>query len=361
MPRKIQQIVVTDEVPDVNEFGVVVRPIGGGGGGPATIADGADVNSGSTTDPAETSDSDGTLSGKLRGLVKWAYERMPASLGQKTSALSFPVVLPSDAVFFNQRVGTTVALNAAFTFAEIDVDGYLGASFIIDAGTLDATILLQASWNGTDYIQNLYGVSTLGGPIEIRQGIILTNPNPQFRYSPIIPAGVKKIRLVVASYTSGSANVTGYASNAIDSDVMESLANAEGVTTDTRSIPIGGLGSTNEHRPLRFTNFNPSVTAYAPSVRPIPRLSSTVVHTSIPDSASSVMLLALNTSRLGASLFNTSSAPLLAKLGTTASLTDFTVRIVKNGYWEVPFDYVGRIDGIWETDPNDGAAKVAEF
>ncbi len=69
---------------------------GGGGGGPATIADGADVAEGATTDAAVTSDVSGTVSGKLRGLVKWAFERMPASLGQKTMAASLPVVLASD-------------------------------------------------------------------------------------------------------------------------------------------------------------------------------------------------------------------------------------------------------------------------
>src|SRR6266511_1919332 len=69
---------------------------GGGGGGPATIADGADVAEGATTDAAVVTDVSGTVSGKLRGLVKWAFERMPASLGQKTMAASLPVVLASD-------------------------------------------------------------------------------------------------------------------------------------------------------------------------------------------------------------------------------------------------------------------------
>jgi len=69
---------------------------GGGGGGPATIADGADVAQGATTDAAIVTDANGTVSGKLRGLVKWAYERMPASLGQKAKTASFPVVIASD-------------------------------------------------------------------------------------------------------------------------------------------------------------------------------------------------------------------------------------------------------------------------
>src|SRR4051812_39508300 len=69
---------------------------GGGGGGAATIADGADVAEGATTDIAVVTDANGTVSGKLRGLVKWAFERMPASLGQKAMAASLPVVVASD-------------------------------------------------------------------------------------------------------------------------------------------------------------------------------------------------------------------------------------------------------------------------
>ena len=69
---------------------------GGGGGGAVTIADGADIAEGATTDAAVTTDTSGTVSGKLRGLVKWAYERMPTSLGQKVMAASLPVVISSD-------------------------------------------------------------------------------------------------------------------------------------------------------------------------------------------------------------------------------------------------------------------------
>lgn len=56
---------------------------------------------GATGDAAVTTDASGTISGKLRGLIKWAFERMPASLGQKTKANSFPVVLSSDQEFFD--------------------------------------------------------------------------------------------------------------------------------------------------------------------------------------------------------------------------------------------------------------------
>src|SRR3990167_6942588 len=69
---------------------------GGGGGGAVTVADGADVNAGSTTDAVVITDATGTLSSKLRGLIKWAFERMPVSLGQKVMTASFPVVVASD-------------------------------------------------------------------------------------------------------------------------------------------------------------------------------------------------------------------------------------------------------------------------
>lgn len=94
---------VINAAPAADEYGQVVRVAGtvattggGGGGGAVTIADGADVAEGATTDAAVVTDTTGTISGKLRGLVKWAFERMPASLGQKTMAASLPVVVASD-------------------------------------------------------------------------------------------------------------------------------------------------------------------------------------------------------------------------------------------------------------------------
>ena len=42
---------------------------GGGGGGAVTVVDSGDVNAGATTDAAITSNTTGTLSGKLRGIV----------------------------------------------------------------------------------------------------------------------------------------------------------------------------------------------------------------------------------------------------------------------------------------------------
>ncbi len=48
---------------------VIAASGGGGGGGAVTIADGADVALGTTTDAAITTSATGTVSGKLRGLI----------------------------------------------------------------------------------------------------------------------------------------------------------------------------------------------------------------------------------------------------------------------------------------------------
>jgi hypothetical protein len=62
-----------------------------------TAADGTlNTNLGALADAVITTDTTGSLSGKIRGLVKWAFERMPAALGQGTKAQGLRVTLPSD-------------------------------------------------------------------------------------------------------------------------------------------------------------------------------------------------------------------------------------------------------------------------
>lgn len=87
------------------------------GVGAVTIADGADVAEGATTDAAVITDTTGTVSGKIRGLVKWAFERMPVSLGQKAMAASLPVVIASD-----QSAVHTIVDSGAITVSATNLD-----------------------------------------------------------------------------------------------------------------------------------------------------------------------------------------------------------------------------------------------
>lgn len=81
--------------------------------------------------------------------------------------------------------------------------------------------------------------------------------------------------------------------------------------------------------------------------------------TSVSGSASSVQLLAANANRLGATIFNDSTATLYVKFGTIASTTSHTVQLKASAYYEVPFNYTGRIDGIWSS--MTGAARITEL
>ena len=81
---------------------------------------------------------------------------------------------------------------------------------------------------------------------------------------------------------------------------------------------------------------------------------------SVAASASNVLLLASNADRRGATVYNDSNQTLFLKLGVTASLSDFTVRMIKRAYYEVPYDYTGQIDGIWESGAS-GNARVTEL
>jgi hypothetical protein len=85
----------------------------------------------------------------------------------------------------------------------------------------------------------------------------------------------------------------------------------------------------------------------------------TAAVTQTAGSASSVTLLSSNTARLGCSVHNDSSAILYVKFGTTASTTSYTIRLTSQSYYECPFNYTGRIDGIWASAA--GNAYVTEL
>ena len=80
--------------------------------------------------------------------------------------------------------------------------------------------------------------------------------------------------------------------------------------------------------------------------------------TSVASSATNVTLLAANASRFGAMIFNDSTAILYVKFGATASATSYTVKMDAGDYFEVPYEFVGQIDGIWASA--NGYARVTE-
>ena len=90
------------------------------------------------------------------------------------------------------------------------------------------------------------------------------------------------------------------------------------------------------------------------------KVSSAPTLSNVPASASSTSILASNSSRLGATVVNDSTATLYLKYGTTASTTSYSYQVPPGATWEMAFPpYTGAIDGIWSSAT--GNARVTEL
>lgn len=116
-------------------------------------------------------------------------------------------------------------------------------------------------------------------------------------------------------------------------------------------VIIAGTDSTGFVRTLRLST--------AGVIQTTASTSSTTSVSSVAASASNVTVLGANASRVGATVFNDSTVTLYLKLGATAATNSYTVQLSARSYYEVPFGYVGIIDGIW--DSATGNARVTEL
>lgn len=113
---------------------------------------------GTNADAAITSDTTGSMQGKLRGLVKMIAERWPLSLGRKTAAASLPVTLSSDAPIpgkvSTSNVSTTPLGNgAAYNGTGEDVSGYQGivVNVFADVASASGGLDFQFSSDNTNW------------------------------------------------------------------------------------------------------------------------------------------------------------------------------------------------------------------
>lgn len=83
--------------------------------------------------------------------------------------------------------------------------------------------------------------------------------------------------------------------------------------------------------------------------------------TSVTADTATTTLLAANSNRVGATILNDSTATLYLRLSTTgdASATNRSVDIGPSDYYELPYGYTGRVEGIWSAV--NGAARITEF
>lgn len=88
-------------------------------------------------------------------------------------------------------------------------------------------------------------------------------------------------------------------------------------------------------------------------------MSATLIATPATASAN-VTLVGANPARAGLTIYNDAKKIVYVKFGVSASLTDYTMQMADDDYYEVPFGYTGRIDAFADVGAI-GAIRVTEI
>lgn len=355
-----------------------------------------------------------TLAGVL---TTTAFQARINTLGQKTMANSTPVVLSSDQTAIpitdnagsltvdgtiTANIGTTNGLaldttlaaqsmvdNAGFTdgTSRIVPAGYIldetagtaltendGAAARIDSKRAQIVVIEDATTRGqrlTITASNAMKVDgsavtqPVSGTITANQGTSpwVTNIT-QFGSSAVVTgtgasgAGIPRVtvandsNIIVSQATAANLNATvvGTATdNTTNSTaklpVMAAKANTSAPSwTDGNMVPL----STDTSGNLRVTG---NVTVDK---------SSTSTITSVAGSTSNTSILASNTSRILATVYNGTNKTMYLALASTASTSSYTIQMDAGSYWELPITYTGAISAVWANGVS-GNALVTEL
>lgn len=93
--------------------------------------------------------------------------------------------------------------------------------------------------------------------------------------------------------------------------------------------------------------------------RNLPARTATSARTTVSVDTTVDTLLASNTARRGATVYNDDSKVLYVALGSAATTSDFTIKIAADGYYEIPFNYTGIITAIRAS--GSGNVRVTEL
>jgi hypothetical protein len=274
--------------------------------------------------------------------------KLPATLGQKTSANSFAVVIASDqsAVPVSQS-GTWNINNISGTISlptgaatETKQDTIITSLSSIDAGipvTLGQTtmaasmpVVIASNQTAVPVSGPLTDVELRATPVPV-SGTVTANAGTNLNTSALNLEATQVTMSAKLPATLG----------------QKTMANSMAVVlaSDQTSIPVAATLTAETTKIIGSVNIAPVATATV---------------TSVASSATNVTLLASNSSRKMATFYNDSTKDLFLKFGATASTTSFTVLINPDGFYELPLPmYTGIIDGIWSSA--SGSARITEY
>lgn len=264
---------------------------GGGGGGAVTIADGADVVLGSLADPAITTDSAGTINGKLRGLIKILATVWDSTNGRiNVSVLTPPLGSASGTISgVSQNVSIAVPVGGLYVNFRTDdavansLNGSLQVQFSKDNGGTWASQTTAAP--GT----RILTVFATGGPRGAFQDPSYDGSNQQVEIlvGPL-DTDITNVRYTCTSFTSGSiallASVTATEPELIKLALVSGVNNPPGNqwsaakagavmvagsdgSGSTFPLPISSSGSVSQFDPLVRTSLGITSSAAGINVR----------------------------------------------------------------------------------------------
>lgn len=182
----------------------------------------------------------------------------------------------------------------------------------------------------------------------------------------VIGAGANAIGSVTVTGTTAISAAslplpTGAATSAAQTTAQTSLTSIDGKLTSVAvtgtffqatqpvsaaALPLPSGAATSANQTTELASLASIDTKLTSPVTTKIQRSTTPGQTSPAPTGSTTTVLASNANRIGATVFNESTATAYLKLGATASLTSYSLQLLPGAYYEVPFSYTGVIDGI---------------
>jgi hypothetical protein len=165
----------------------------------------------------------------------------------------------------------------------------------------------------------------------------------------------------VTQPVSGTVAVSSISTSVTPGVAAANLGKAEDAAHASGDTGVFALGVRNDGAATAFASANGDYTPIGTDNQGriyVVQKAPTATLSNVSTSTTNATLLASNTARIGAQIFNEASVVMYVKFGATASATSYTVQLATNTYYEVPAGYTGQIDGILAS--GTGTARVTE-
>jgi len=179
----------------------------GGGGGAVTIADGADVAEGSTTDAAVTGDNPGTVSAKLRGLNKILFDVWDAVNHWFRVGASQVGVWNVNSVGKGASSVTTATINADGQVITIPTEGFSSLQVEL-SGPFTAGVFLFTSNSSQSNLLDYLSRSAVNAPKVNNVYFSSQWPGAQKELLSICVAGLSQVQLLTGGGFVGNIQMT---------------------------------------------------------------------------------------------------------------------------------------------------------